>query len=289
MRRLLGALAALALSFTGLIGSAAAPAQAATPAVATAKATTRGYAALGDSFAAGYGLPSKSDAADIACARSNLAYPELLNGLHRLRHLDFLACSGATTFDLVNAQLPSLSASTRTVTLTIGGNDLGFSQLACLQTGCDLSGLIAAIRPALAALAGGPPVVGPGGTPVQSLVSVLAAIHAKAPRAKIFLTGYPELFGSAAKLYGTPTACPVTLADRSAVNAVVDQLNAVIEGSAAAARAGGVPVTYVGVAAAFSGHGVCDTRVPFISAVLHPTFLGQATYASALVRKGVAR
>jgi hypothetical protein len=285
MRRVLGALAGLALSFTGLVGSAAAPAQAAAPTAVT----TPAYAALGDSFASGYGLPSKSDPADVACARSNLAYPELLNGLHKLKNLDFLACSGATTFDVVTAQLAGLEASTRTVTLTIGGNDLGFSQLACLQTGCDLTPLIAAIRPALAALAGGPSVVGPGGTPVQSIVSVLAAIHAKAPHARIFLTGYPELFGSAAKVYGTKVGCPVTVADRTVVNGVVDQLNAVIKGSATAARAGGVPVTYVGVARAFTGHGLCDTRLPFLSSVLHPTFLGQATYAAALVLKGVAR
>lgn len=285
MRRMIGALAALVLSLTGLIGTAAAPAQAATPGTVTAGA----YAALGDSFAAGYGLPGKSDPADIACARSNLAYPELLNGLHRLRDLDFLACSGATTTDVLAAQLPGLEASTRTVTLTIGGNDLGFSSLACLQTGCDLTPLLAAIRPALAALAGGPSVIGPGGNQVQSLVSVLAALHAKAPRAKIFVTGYPEIFGSASKLHGTQSGCPVSVADRTAVNAIVQQLNAVIKGSAAAARAGGVPVRYVGVARAFDGHGLCDTRLSFISPVLHPTFLGQATYAAALVRTGVAR
>jgi len=284
MKRLLGALAALVLSFTGVIG-AATPAQAATP----TSVSTKVYSALGDSFAAGYGLPSKSDPADIACARSNLAYPELLNGLHRLRNLDFLACSGANTLDVVTTQLADLDPSTRTLTLTIGGNDLGFSALACLQTGCDLTALIAAIRPALAALAGGPSVIGPGGNQVQSLVSVLAALHAKAPRAKIFVTGYPELFGSASKLHGTQSACPVTVADRTAVNAIVEQLNAVIKGSADAARAGGVPVTYVNVARAFDGHGLCDTRLSFISPVLHPTFLGQATYATALVLKGVSR
>jgi len=288
MRRTLGALAALALSFTGLLGTAASPAHALTQQT-TATATALPYAALGDSFAAGYGLPSKSDAASIACARSNLAYPELLNGFARLKNLDFLACSLATTTDVTTTQLAGLDPSTRTVTLTIGGNDIGFTRLACLQAGCDLTGLIASIGPSLGALGGGDAVVGPAGNRVQSIASVLVAIHAKAPQARIFVTGYPELFGSSAKVYGTRTACPVSLGNRTAVNMLVGQLNSVISSSVAAARAGGIDATYVGVARAFDGHGVCDSRAPFISTVLHPNVLGQATYASALILKGVTR
>jgi hypothetical protein len=132
-------------------------------------------------------------------------------------------------------------------------------------------------------------VVGPDGDPVQSLVSVIGTVHARAPQAKIFVTGYPELFGAGSKVYGTRTACPVPVADRTAVNGLVGQLNAVISGSVAAARAAGADVTYVGVVGAFDGHGVCDSRVPFISTVLHPNVLGQATYAAALVVKGVTR
>lgn len=143
MRRIVGGLAALVLSFAGVI-SAATPAQAITPQAVIANR----YAALGDSFAAGYGLPSKSDTASQQCARSNLAYPELLNGFPKLKNLDFVACSGATTKDVWDNQLAALGASTRTVTLTVGGNDAGFSQLGCLQTGCDLDQLSAAVRAA---------------------------------------------------------------------------------------------------------------------------------------------
>ena len=277
MRRVLGGLAALALSFAGIIGTAT-PAQAVPPQAATAHR----YAALGDSYAAGYGLPPKSDAASQLCARSNLAYPELLNGFPKLTNLDFVACSGSTTTDVLTGQLAGLSPSTRTVTLTVGGNDLGFSQLACLQTGCDLTPLIAAAGPSLTKLAAGPAVPG-------SLSGLLAAIQARAPQARIFVTGYPKLFGTASKLYGTGTACPVPLAARTAVNSLVDSLNTVISGTVAAARTAGANVTYVGVAGAFARHGVCDSRVPFISTVLHPNLLGQATYAAVLTAKGVTR
>ena len=279
MRRTLGALAALTLSFTGLLGTAA-PAQALTPSTTVASR----YAALGDSYAAGYGLPPKSDSASQLCARSNLSYPELLNGLPRLKNLDFVACSGATTKDVWNDQLAALGASTRTVTLTVGGNDAGFSQLACLQTGCDLDQLTAAAQTALAALAGAVP-----SDTVVSLPAILAAIHARAPHAKIFITGYPELFGTRSKIFGTRAGCPVSAPGRAAVNSLVGSLNTVIRGSAAAARAAGLDVTYVSVARAFDGHGLCDARLSFISTELHPTVLGQATYAAVLAMRGVSR
>ncbi len=279
MRRIVSGLAVLALSFAGIIGTAT-PAQA----VAPQTITVNRYAALGDSFAAGYGLPSKSDAASQECARSNLAYPELLNGFPTLKKLDFVACSGATSKDVWDKQLSALSASTRTVTLTVGGIDAGFSQLGCLQTGCDLGALAAAVQAALAALAG----VAPSET-VVSLPRILMEIHARAPQAKIFVTGYPELFGNSTKLYGTKLACPVAATDRGVVNTLTGQLNAVIKASAAGARAAGVNVTYVSVVGGFDGHGLCDSRVPFISSELHPTALGQATYATVLTLKGVVR
>ncbi|MCA0295002.1 MAG: SGNH/GDSL hydrolase family protein [Actinobacteria bacterium] len=287
MRRILGALVAIALSTT-LLGGVAAPAQAhqRTPTTTTAQS----YAALGDSFAAGYGLPVKSESD--ACLRSNLSYPELLNGLRTLKKLSFLACSGALTSDVIGGQVAALDASTRTVTLTVGGNDAGFFLLGCLQTtaGCDLAQLNDYATGALRALADPSVTVYlPTGQKVYSLGEVLAAVHAKAPHARIFLTGYPELFGERATVYGTKTACPIAVTDRAVVNTLTDKLNAVIKGSAAAARSAGIDVTYAGVTGAFDGHGLCDARTSFISTVLHPTVLGQVTYAAVLVGKGVAR
>jgi lysophospholipase L1-like esterase len=274
MRRTLGGLIVLALTSTGLFTSVAAPAQAAgVPAVVS----TATYAALGDSFAAGYGLPSKSDPASQACARSNLAYPELLNGLPRLKKLDFEACSGSTVADVVAGQLGSVGPEVRTVTLTIGGNDVGFGALTCLQDdSCDPNAIAAQATAALSTL--GPRLGG-----------LLAGIAARAPNARIFVTGYPELFGSSARVFGTKTACPVSLANRSLVNGLTVKLNSVIKATVSAVRAGGVTATYVSVAGAFDGHGVCDSRAPFISTVLHPNAAGQLAYAAVLAVKGVAR
>ena len=56
-RRLLGGSVALILTIAGLFGSVSAPAQAMTPPAGVA---VHPYAALGDSFAAGYGLPPRA-------------------------------------------------------------------------------------------------------------------------------------------------------------------------------------------------------------------------------------
>src|SRR5437879_4006496 len=100
-----------ALVFTG-------PAQAAGPA----------YVALGDSYSAGNGAGNYiSSSGD--CHRSNSAYPALWASAHSPSSFTFAACSGAVTTDVTNSQLGSLSSSTGLVTLTIGGNDSGFSDV----------------------------------------------------------------------------------------------------------------------------------------------------------------
>ena len=122
------------------------------------------YVALGDSYSAGEGNPGKAPTPwldrlgspttlDNGCDRSAVAYPVAVtkwlksqNGLPSMS-LRFLACSGATTEDLwdsgahaagfeaASATEPQqlldtgdLSAA-RIVTVTIGGNDLGFANI----------------------------------------------------------------------------------------------------------------------------------------------------------------
>ena len=84
------------------------------------------YVALGDSYASGVGLAPA------------LAYPVLLRdgGLDRFSTLTQAASSGAVTGDVLATQVSSLRADTRTVTLTVGGNDAGFATVvaACLHS-----------------------------------------------------------------------------------------------------------------------------------------------------------
>ncbi|MFD0743222.1 GDSL-type esterase/lipase family protein [Phytohabitans flavus] len=107
------------------------------------------HVALGDSYSSGTGAPPYSDA---LCRRSpatfsNLITGTLLPGLPVDRPT-LAACHGAKTIDLyasqhpgVPPQLDAIQPHTRLVTLTIGGNDLGFAaKLTGCYLGADCSG-----------------------------------------------------------------------------------------------------------------------------------------------------
>ena len=89
------------------------------------------YVAIGSSFAAGPGLGSPKADAPARCARDERNYPTLLAQRLRLRLID-VTCSGATTEHILGprdespSQLDALTADTRLVTVTIGGNDVNY-------------------------------------------------------------------------------------------------------------------------------------------------------------------
>lgn len=91
------------------------------------------YVALGGSFAAGTGIPQTSGG---LCLRSDRSYPNLVAGALDLALVD-VTCSGATTANVrdtaQNGAPPQVDAVTRDtalVSLTVGGNDIGYSTLA---------------------------------------------------------------------------------------------------------------------------------------------------------------
>lgn len=101
------------------------------------------YVALGDSYAAGVGSGGgKSDLRhgdlDACCSRNGNAYPELLaHMLGAKAKLDFRACMGAETLGHANSVESQMKHATRNadlVTVTVGGNDMGFSDvvISCL-------------------------------------------------------------------------------------------------------------------------------------------------------------
>ena len=89
------------------------------------------YVALGSSFAAGPGVTTTVEGSPARCARSRDNYPHQLAALRGYRLVD-ASCSGATSRHLLGAwdelppQLDALTADTALVTVTIGGNDLGY-------------------------------------------------------------------------------------------------------------------------------------------------------------------
>jgi hypothetical protein len=68
------------------------------------------WAAIGDSYSAGIGAGKRIDQ---ACSRYDLSYPYLMEnpdrmGPHGLSNLQFLSCSGYTSVQVLNEQIPKL-------------------------------------------------------------------------------------------------------------------------------------------------------------------------------------
>src|SRR5277367_6073782 len=99
---------------------------AAAPAAEAASAVS--YVALGDSYSSGLGAGDYISSSG-SCDRSTNAYPEQWADANSPASFVSVACSGATTADVLASQVSALSASTTLVSITIGGNDAGFSSV----------------------------------------------------------------------------------------------------------------------------------------------------------------
>jgi hypothetical protein len=96
------------------------------------RASDATYVALGSSFAAGPGIGDRARDAPRLCFQSNGNFAHLLARKRGLRLLD-RSCSGSTTADILTRgqlfqtpQIVSVTNKTLLVTVTTGGNDLGY-------------------------------------------------------------------------------------------------------------------------------------------------------------------
>jgi lysophospholipase L1-like esterase len=208
--------------------------------VAAAAARTAGavtYAALGDSYSAGVGTGSYT--LDSACKRSVYAYPYLWAQRHTGTALSFVACSGAKTSDLLANQIQAVTSSTDLVTMTIGGNDIGFASLIQQCTLSDCSAALDSTRANLETTLG------------SKLDAVFTTVKSHAAlEAKIVVLGYPHVF-SGAGCFGT---LGISSTEETKANQLSDALDTVISTHAAADG-----VTYESAIAAFTGHAVCSS------------------------------
>jgi lysophospholipase L1-like esterase len=248
-RMLATGVTALALSTAALIAATGSPAEA---------ASTVHYVALGDSYSSGVGAGSTSG----SCGQSPNAYPKLWAVANSVASFTFAACSGARTSDVISSQLSSLSTATTLVSITIGGNDAGFSSV--MET-CVLE----STSSCESAVAAGEKYA--TGTLPGQLDTMLADIRADAPNAKIVVLDYPDFYDLSAWL-----CIGLSSADHQALDAGINVLDGVIQ--AAAARGGD---TFADVRAQFSGHELCDGAGWLNSITLpignsyHPTATGQ--------------
>ena len=175
------------------------------------------YVAMGSSFASGPGVTRAAEASPQRCGRSNDNYAHQLARQRQFLLAD-VTCGGATTRFLLEpweelpAQLDALSTDTRLVTITIGGNDLGYMsglfRASCAQPPCPA--ISAPSEQAYADLA-------------ARMDQIVATIRARAPEARIVFVDYPHVL----PMQGTCAATPMTDADANAAREIARRLIAI--------------------------------------------------------------
>ena len=230
------------------------------PAVA---ASSVSYVALGDSYSSGLGAGDYISSGG-SCDRSIRAYPEQWAGSHSPASFVFAACAGATTSDVINSQVSALSGSTTLVSITIGGNDAGFSTVMETCVLSPTSTCLSAVATAKDFVVHKLP---------NLLTNTLQAIHAHAPNARIVLLGYPELYD----LSTSGTCVGLSTRDRTALNDGADALDNALAAAAAANKA-----VWADVRGQFAHHEICDSGswlhsvdLFALSSSYHPTASGQ--------------
>ena len=244
---------------------------------------------LGDSYASGEGNPPFDSGTDgyligNQCHRSASAWPRRLG----VTASDHLACSGAVVDNIWNGggndtdplsqldRLAQMNPKPDIVFVTIGGNDLGFSdaiihcfEFGLVQGSCYDSTKLATTMSQIQTL----------GTKLQTLYSV---IKASSGGARVIVESYPRLFPASGPLVNCGW-----LDDTSRAN-IVAAGQALADQIAASAKAAGVE--YVDLFNAITGHELCTSNSYMNPVVLtggitaysaHPT--GQAQEAMAML------
>lgn len=232
----------------------------AVPAIASAAQ----YVALGDSYSSGVGTRTYYNDGT-SCDRSPDAYGPLIAADYGLG-LSFQACSGAKTTDVINNQLGPLGTDTQLVTITIGGNDAGFSSVIedCTLWYFNCQG---AINNANSFITNTLPGL---------LDNVYSDIYYDAPYAEVVVLGYPHLFTASGTTCNVNT---LTSTHAKELNQTADLLDGVIANEAAAWG-----FVYVDSRSAFATHEICSSSEWLngqswpISESYHPNIAGQNAF-----------
>lgn len=276
--------AARAAGAAGLALGAMVPVQA-----AGAAAPVR-YVALGDSYTSAPYISRNRAGSPTECRRSERNYPGRVADKLRPRSFTDVSCSGAALRHLTQAQgqnppqLEALRPNTTLVTLTLSGNDIGFDRW---KTCAVLSVLNPKGAPCRDRLRkdGADPFAEAFAKTGPKFGAALRKIHARAPRAEVYVLGYPLLVPP------TGTGCyprvPISRGDVIMLRGVHTRLNAMLSHQA---RRNGA--TYIDMSE--PGHDMCqrnDARrwieplIPGLRAApLHPNANGAEAMAKAVLR-----
>jgi lysophospholipase L1-like esterase len=253
---------------------------------AQASAAPLTYVALGDSYSAGSGVLPPDPTAPPECLRTILNYSHDI-ATQTGAQLTDVTCGAAQTSDFfvsqhpgVAPQLDAVQASTKLITMTIGGNDSNVFIDSIVD--CGAAGV--------STLGQGSPCKDKYGssfddtinnTTYPSLVKTLQAVRAKAPHARIAILGYPWITPPTGGCFPT---MPVATGDVPYVRNIQATLNEAVQRAAAATGA-----IYVDFSKVSAGHDACQpigTRwiEPVVGStqaiVVHPNALGESEMAA---------
>jgi lysophospholipase L1-like esterase len=230
-------------------------------------ATQGGYVALGDSYSAGegaYQIPADLAPAN-RCHRTSSSYFHTIAETFRFQRGEaFWACSGATTDDVLRGrdaeppQLDRVTADTSLVTLSIGGNDVGFAHV--------LAGCVVRFPWSRGCQSQGPEIDTRMRALRATLWNVLSKIIVRAPLARVIVVGYPRIFSETSGA----DFDNITVGDQRWLNVRAKALDDLIGQVAQAADRrivaahGAGSVEYVDALYAFAGHEI-GTKDPFVN------------------------
>ncbi|NKZ05147.1 SGNH/GDSL hydrolase family protein [Actinomadura latina] len=272
------------------------------------EAATRGsYVALGDSYSAGVGAeatPADHNPLDRCHRTSKAYYHDVAQTFRFAKGTSFWACSGATTDDVLDGrggeppQIGRIGRDTSLVTLSIGGNDVGFSKV--------LAGCVVRLPWSKGCTGQGEEIAGKMSDLRQDLPGLLGKIAARAPYARVIVMGYPKAFSEVSGVDGDN----ITVPDQRWLNARAYALGQLIRQSAAEADARKAAthapgsVEFIDAYSAFAGHEV-GSRNAYMNGLTvnlsaleaeprsyHPTIAGQHALAQlfiAQIKKGPGR
>ncbi|MEU7551171.1 SGNH/GDSL hydrolase family protein [Streptomyces sp. NPDC044571] len=248
---------------------------ASSPAAAASPPEALNWVAMGDSYSSGAFVRPWST--DDGCGRSALSYPQQAARQLRVRLTD-VTCSAAEVragllerqTDMTGppsvpppggwpakpAQINALSAATDLVTVGIGGNSVGFKEIVeqCVAQGVAAFGMGKPCTSHYTTGAGAAALNGRFASLEADLATLMQAIRARAPRARVALVGYPALVDDSAgcrwgswQQFGTATK-----GDLPWLDSTERRVNTVLREQARKAGA-----AYVDTYTSSAGHGVC--------------------------------
>ncbi len=241
------------------------------------------YVALGSSYAAGSGLGARVGGAPFACVRGDGSYPRLLARRLSLSLVD-VSCSGATASQVLNGgqyfqgpQVSAVTAQTKLVTLTVGGNDLHYvGDLLGLAKQKD-GGVVGWIAPRLLLASHTDPKRDANALAANIRVIVRTVRH-KAPSARIVIATYPAIL----PVQGVCPRLRLTIDEAAHMRVLATTL---AQTTRDAARDSGA--TLVDIATLGRDHDACS-QLPWVNGAyassgdggaFHPTRLGAASIA----------